>query len=132
MKLEFLDDIGDRGRYPQVISERVLRLSHFDTREAAEFKRLIQEMISQEIKEINLKSLEFVTPVNCNLILRISEMDEGLATMDNSNFTCNLTRTSYENMVALIVPFCNNTSGHQWLYNLDCPIDFLFSPGGTW
>jgi hypothetical protein len=77
MKLEFLDDIGDGGRYPRVISERVLRLYDFDTREAAEFKRLIQEMISQEIKEINLKSLEFITPVNCNLILRFPKSMKG-------------------------------------------------------
>jgi hypothetical protein len=132
MQLEFLDDISDDGRYAQVVSERLLRLYDFDTKEANEFKQVIQAMISGEKKEVDLASLAFINPVNCNLVLRISEMNEGIITTDNINFTCNLTPSSYENMLMLITPFCNGASGHQWLYNADGPIDFLFSPGGTW
>jgi len=132
MQLEFLDDISDGGRYTQVVSQRLLRLYAFDTKEAFEFKQAIQEMIAGQRKEIDLASLSFINRVNCNLLLQISEINEGITTKDRTNFTCNLTTASYENMLMLIAPFCGNASGHQWLYNLDAPFDFLFSPSGTW
>jgi len=36
-------------------------------------------------------------------------------------------------MILLMKGFCERESnGYQWLYGLDCEIDLLFSPGGTW
>lgn len=73
MQWEFLDDISDGGSYAQVVSERLLRLYDFDTEEAIAFKQVIQAMISGQKKEVNLTSLAFINPVNCNLVLWISK-----------------------------------------------------------
>jgi hypothetical protein len=51
----------------------------------------------------------------------------------NGDFECSLTDAAYKEMVYLMEPFCvKEATGYQWLYEIDCPIDFLFSPGGTW
>jgi hypothetical protein len=58
---------------------------------------------------------------------------EGLKTRGNVNFECALTVPLYQEMILLMKGFCERESnGYQWLYGLDCEIDLLFSPGGTW
>jgi hypothetical protein len=34
-------------------------------------------------------------------------------------------------MLELIEPFTKHAQGYQWLYDLDTPVEFLFSPNGT-
>jgi len=132
MKLEFLDDISDGGRFSHVVSERLIRIYDFDPSEARDLKGAIENSLLKAKGELNFASLDFIEPVNCNVILRLSDRDEGLRTADNSRFDCNLTVEAYGDMIALIEPFCNGAEGYQWLYEVDCPIDFLLSPGGTW
>jgi hypothetical protein len=133
MKLEFLDDISEGGKYPQVISNQLLRLFDFDPSKARMFKDAIQTKIIEGKGELELLSLKFIESTNCLMTLRISNDDEGITTEDKVNFFCNLSIEGYKKMVYLIEPFCNwDKNGYQWLYDLDCPIDFLFSPGGTW
>jgi hypothetical protein len=59
-------------------------------------------------------------------------VDKGITTSDDKNFVCDLTIKKYKEVVFLMEPFDKETDGYQWLYDLDTPIDFLFSPGGTW
>lgn len=133
MKLEFLYDISEGGKYPQVISNQLLRLLDFDPSQARMFKDAIQTKIIEGKGELELSSLKFIESINCLMTLRISNDDEGITTEDKVNFFCNLSIEGYKKMVYLIEPFCNSDkNGYQWLYDLDCPIDFLFSPGGTW
>jgi hypothetical protein len=133
MKLEFLDDISDEGRFPKVVSSQLLRLYDFTTIQAESLREVIAKDIVKANKSVNLSSLDFIEPVNCNLIFHISEEDEGLITHDNKNFICAVTIPVYVKMVRLIEPFCNeNVSGYQWLYDLNGSIDLLFSSGGTW
>jgi hypothetical protein len=36
-------------------------------------------------------------------------------------------------MISLLDPFCiKDRKGYQYLYDIDNPIDFLFSPAGSW
>ena len=133
MKIEFLDDISKGGKCPQVVSNQLVRLYDFDTSQAAMLKEAIQKTEIEGKGEINLSSLEFIDPVNCNLNLRISKEDIGIMTQDKINFVCCLTIAGFKEMIYFLVPFCvGDADGYQWLYDLDCPIDFLFSPGGTW
>jgi hypothetical protein len=133
MKLEFLDDIGRGGKFPQVVSDQLLRLFDFGAGEARMFKDAIQATIIDEQIELELSVLKFVDPINCYLTLQISDVDKGITTQDKINFVCSLTIQGYEAMIYLIEPFYERgAKGHQWLYELDCPIDFLFSSGGTW
>lgn len=133
MKLEFLDNISDNGKFPNVESDQLVRLYDFDATQAGELKKEIQEVILAERSDLDITSLQFIKSVNCNLILRVSKEDRGLMTFDKRNFICAMTIPSYEKMALMIAEFSKKeTSGYQWLYDLDCPIDFLFSPGGTW
>jgi hypothetical protein len=133
MNLEFLNDISDCGKYPQVVSEQFVRLYDFGPDEALLFKEAIQENIIDGKKEMDLSSLGFIDEINCKLTFQITNEDDGITTKDKCNFVCALTIEGYERMVNLIEPFCHRDSGgYQWLYDLDCATDFLFSPGGTW
>lgn len=133
MKLEFLDDINNGGQFKGVVTDQLVRLYDFDQIQADNFKQTIQQTLIEHGRQLNLYEIDFIEAVNCNLTLRISEKDLGIKSNDNSTYFCDLTRNSYENMINLIEPFCKkDSSGYQWLYDIDTPIDFLFSPDGQW
>jgi hypothetical protein len=133
MKLEFLEDISDGDKFPQVVSNQLVRLFDFDPIQSASLRDKIAEEILNGNRALNLSSLDFIEPINCNLTLIISKKDEGLKTQDKINFECALTIPLYQQMIQLIGSFCDcDSNGYQWLYDLDCEIDLLFSPGGTW
>jgi len=133
MKVEFLDDISDSGKYPQVVSNQLIRLYDFDTAEASKLRQAIEKVVIQEQQELSLNSLNFIVTINCTLTLCLCDEDIGLHTSDKTHFNCYLTEAGYENIINFMEPFCySGQGGHQWLYELDNPIDFLFSPGGTW
>lgn len=132
MKLEFLDDISDHGKFVNVVSERLIRLYDFDMHEALKLKEIIEEELLGNHREIRFSSLDFVEPLNCDLVLKMFNIDKGIALADSGNFECYLTNAAYKEMMYLMEPFCEGATGYQWLYDLDCPIDLLFSPGGTW
>jgi len=133
MKLEFLDDISDGGRFQDIVSDRLVRLYDFDAIQATKLKDNIIEHILKANKALDLSSLDFIEPINCSLTFIISDKDEGLKSHEKNNFVCALTPSSYQEMTLLIEPFCEREiDGYQWLYDIDSPIDLLFSPGGTW
>ena len=133
MKLEFLKDTSQDGHYSDEVNEQLIRLYDFDSVEAKQFCLSIQDNLINKKQSLDFSSLDFIEPVNCNLILQLSETNEGINTIDNKNFICNLTIENYQEIIKLCEPFCQNKSrGFRWLYELDAPIDFLFSPRGTW
>jgi hypothetical protein len=133
MKIEFLDDISEGGRFPHADPNQLVRLYNFDNVQAQLLRQTIQTEIIENKKRVDLATLHFTQAINCNLVLQISDTDKGITTIDNNNFVCNLTIEKYKEIVFLIEPFCDKeTDGYQWLYDLDTPIDFLFSPGGSW
>ncbi len=124
MKLEFVDTINEYG-------DHIVKLFDFDKTEAGKFRQAIQETIIEDGKPLDLNSLDFILPVNCKLILHISDTDEGIFSMDKETFFCDLTIEGYKEMLRLIKPFCDkDTRSFQMLYDLDTEIDFLFSPYG--
>jgi hypothetical protein len=123
MKLKFLENINAYG-------EHAIRLNDFNKAEASKFLAIIKDLVSGPKQIIYLSSYEFIIPVNCTLTLRIAETDEGIITEDNKEFFCDLTPDAYEEMILLIEPFClKETDAYRFLYELDNPIDFLFSAG---
>lgn len=122
MKLEFLDTINEYG-------DHIVKLYDFDKEEAAKFRQAILETVINANKPLDLNSLDFIQPVNCKLIFHISDTDEGVFSIDNQTFFCDLTIEGYTEMLRLIEPYCNkNTRSFQMLYDLDTEIDLLFSP----
>ena len=126
MRLEFLQNINE-------FEEHAVRLSDFDSAQAEKFRQIINNLIMDHKIPVDLTTFDFIEPVRCRLVLRVSEEDIGIETTDKRDFFCDLTLESYKNMSKLLEPFCNRESkGYQWLYDVDTPIDFLFSSGGKW
>ena len=126
MNLDYLHEINEYG-------DNIVRLYDFDKSLAIKFREAIIETILNQGIALDLSTLAFIESRNCTLILAIADEDEGIVSENNKQFTCNLTTEGYENMIRLLEPFCNKESiGYQYLYDIDNPTDFLFSPGGTW
>lgn len=126
MTLDYIQDINEFG-------DDLVRLFDFDKSEAILFRDAIHDSIILKNEELDISTLEFIKARNCNLIFVIGEEDEGIFSNRDLNFICCLTLESYQKMISLLEPFCNKeTKGYQYLYDLDSPTDFLFSPAGTW
>ncbi len=126
MELDYIENINAYG-------ENVVRLYNFDKSESIKFRDLIKEAIIDKQQKLDLSQVDFIKPRNCNLILGLFKTDEGILRADENIFYCALTLEGFENMLKLLEPFCKKeTKGHQYLYEIDNPTDFLFSPAGTW
>jgi hypothetical protein len=125
MKLSFLKNIT-------VHNEHAVRLSDFNSLQANLFRETINRLITAKENPIDLTTQDFIQSYNCRLTLRVGEEDLGITTEDYKNFFCDLTIGNYKNMMHLLGPFCiKESKGYEWLYDIDNPIDFLFSSGGT-
>lgn len=133
MKLEFLHDISDGGRFREIETDELIRLFDFGKVEAEQLRIQIQQVIIEKGEPLKFSELPFIDAINCNLTMRIAEEIIGIITEDYVNFYCDLPKVEYQKMLALIQPFTEkNSRGYQWLYDIDNPIDFLFAPGGSW
>jgi hypothetical protein len=66
MKIEFLDDISDGGRFPDADPNQLVRLYDFDNLQANMLRQTIQKVILENNKEVDLTTLDFIQAVNCN------------------------------------------------------------------
>lgn len=137
MKLEYLDDISDNGKYPWADPDKLIRLYDFTPTEVDQLMRAIQERIISGKGALDLPSLPYVQPINCSLRLVIAEADYGVdISQDGYDFVCRLTMQTYENMLGYMAPFAdseNRSGGYNWLYDPGPgKIDLLFSSDGTW
>ena len=64
MKLEFLVDISNRGKFSQAVSERLIRLYDFDSLQALRLKNAIETDLVKKGNAVDLASLDFVEPLN--------------------------------------------------------------------
>ena len=126
MELDFINNVNE-------FDESVVRLYNFNREEAILFRDLIQIVIIENTTRLDLSSIPFIENRNCNLILGLFKTDEGILSSDHKTFYCALTKEAYITMIGLLEPFCTKeTKGYQYLYDIDNPIDFLFSPAGSW
>jgi len=126
MELDYIDHINAYG-------DNIVRLYNFDKSQAVQFCKILHQTLLIDQKELHLHTLDFVQARNCSLVLRLSETDEGITSSNSKSFFCDLTVRSYENMLALLEPFCKKeTKAYQFLYDVDSLTDFLFTPNGSW
>jgi len=126
MELDYIPKINEFG-------ESILRLYNFDKAEAIKFRNLIQNIIVDRNQRLDLSQVDFIERRNCNLILGIFKSDEGILSKDMETFYCMLTLDGFVAMLKILEPFCEKeTKGYQYLYDIDNPTEFLFSPAGTW
>lgn len=125
MTLDFIPDMNEYG-------DNIVRLFNFGREEAILFRDAIHQVVVIDKEELDLSTLNFIQLNDCNLTLVLGDEDEGIFSNRENNFICRLTPDSYQQMLKLIQPFCERDSkGFQYLYDLDSPTDFLFSPAGT-
>jgi hypothetical protein len=125
MTLDYIHDINEYG-------DSIVRLFNFGRQEAILFRDAIHQIVIIDKEELDLSTLNFIQLNDCNLTLVIGNEDEGIFSNRKNNFICSLTLEAYKQMLNLIEPFCNKElNGFQYLYDIDTPIDFLFSPSGT-
>ena len=125
MEIDYIENINEFG-------ENVLRLYNFDKSQAIKFRDLIKNVILDEKQKLDLSKADFIAEGNYNLIMGLFKTDEGILSNDNKTFYCALTLEGFNTMLKLIEPFCiKELISHQYLYEIDNPIDFLFSPAGT-
>lgn len=126
MRLDFIPNVNEHG-------ESVVRLFQFKKEDCIKLCEVIKEKLIEDGKSIDVDTLDFVEPRNCGLTLRLSFDDEGITQEDKVTFYCDLTEETYEKILQKLAPFClKNLRTHEYLYDLDTPIDFLVSPAGTW
>lgn len=125
MNIDFKKNINDFG-------ESFFRLVNFNKAESILFRDLLKKHIIDEKDKLDLATVEFVDTEKINLVFLISEEDDGIITIDQKLFFCALTIDSYHEMLRLIQPFCEKeTKAFATLYDVDTPIDLLFSPSAT-
>jgi hypothetical protein len=126
MQLDYIENINEYG-------DNIVRLYDFNSAEASKFRQSVIQTLLKDKESLDFATIDFIESRNCTLILRISEEDTGITTIDKKHFFCDMTLAGYENMVVLLDQFCSKeTKGYQFLYDVDSQIDFLFSPAGTW
>ncbi|KAB1160317.1 hypothetical protein F7018_00120 [Tenacibaculum aiptasiae] len=126
MELDYLENVNG-------LNENVVRLYNFNKEEAQKLSELIEDVIINKKQRLDLSTVDFIKPRNCNLILGLFKSDEGILTEDYKTFYCVLTLRSFIKMLNLMEPFCKKeTRSYQYLYDVDNPTDFLFSPTASW
>ncbi|RYZ19956.1 MAG: hypothetical protein EOO16_18385 [Chitinophagaceae bacterium] len=137
MKLEFVSDVTDGGKYPLADPDKLLRLYDFSTEEALQLYRKLEEDLIAKDRALAVHELPFVSSINCALTLHPASGNAGIdEARDGKSFHCFLTRESYETMASLIGHFAtldHALSGYHWLYDPgDQNVPLLFSDDGSW
>jgi hypothetical protein len=136
MKLDFLDDLTDNGKYPDADPGKLLRLYDFNRHEASRIKNLIGTEIILNQTDLDLSTLDFVESLNCTLRFKLSFQNIGISLpSDGKSFVCELSLEAYQTMEDIIRYFTdeNYANGYNWLYHPKADkIDLLFSPKGSW
>ena len=126
MRLDFIDNINEFG-------ESIVRLYDTNMAESQQLSTILKAWIKQPNTVLDLSMLPFIESRNCNVILVVGDEDEGLLTDNYETFYCKLTTEGFEGIIEALEPFCNKeTLGYKWLYDIDNPIDLLYSPAGTY
>ncbi len=126
MTLDYIANINEFG-------ENIVRLYDFDMIQSEKFRQIVKLTIITNKRNLDLSTVDFIESRNCKMVMRIADQDYGIRSNDNKKFFCDVTMETYIDMITILEPFCKKeTKGHQFLYDIDTPTDFLFSPGGTW
>ncbi len=129
MRLEHVADADVYGS-----GHDLIRLFDFTPNEVVALIQKIQSTVLNGQGSLELHALEFITPVNCELIFQLSNGDHGLRLNSTGSYICELTVEGYIEMIALMSPFSRRLgSSHQWLYDLKVGgTELLISYTGRW
>lgn len=131
MRLEYLDDISDGGKYKDVLSENLVKLYDFEHTETIQLTELLYQQLIIARQSLKLATVNFIQSINCKLTLELSSEDKGILRTQNANeFVCKLTEPTWTKAIEYMKAVGN---GYNWLCDTSKDdIDFLYSSGGTW
>jgi hypothetical protein len=132
MKLEYLDDISEGGKYKDGVSENLIRLYDFGQKETTQLVNLIYQRLIVDKQSLDLTTIDFIEPINCHVTLQLSSSDEGVIKTDKADiFIVKLMEQTYITATEYMNAAADN--GYNWLCDTSTDdIDFLYSTGGTW
>jgi hypothetical protein len=126
VKLEHLPSVPDSH-------DELIRLFSFDAEEAAALMTVVSDWLRDPSAPLQVDTLPFVTRVNCAVRFELAPKDDGIQELSPYTYVCRMTVDSFKAMLELMSPFAKGGSvGHQWLHDMDTPIDLLFSRNGSW
>jgi hypothetical protein len=135
MKLDFLDDLTDGGKYPDADPAELVRIYEFEAEEVGLLIKSIQSVVIDKQEPLEVSALPFIHLLNCSLVFKISAADTGINPSPENKFVCLLSIETYRMMVNYMQPFRDNgeSQRYNWLYNPGKnQIDLLFSADGSW
>jgi hypothetical protein len=125
MKLDFLAD-----RSPEC---PLLRLYDFTPTEARYLLAALAAVAKEVTDRVEVHMLPFVEPVGgCRLSFVRGTTDRGVTQIASLDFVCEYTVGTWDNVVGLIRPFEDSSSGFQWLAGLPGEASLLLSASGQW
>lgn len=127
MKLEYLDQISKL--HPE---DRILRIYDFDETELSSLVERIDQILLDG-GPISFETFECISLLNCGLTMKLGQRDRGVFG-EAINLVCEMSAPGYREMRERIQSYAQNISAgtHQWLYDLNCAVDFLLSQSGEW
>jgi hypothetical protein len=128
MKIEYCD-LEDTN-HPD---DAIIRIFSFNSTEVSKLIDELSKFIDSK-KILDFSKLEFIERINCNLIFEIGNEDIGIISKDKWNYICKLKKDTFVEMIEKISPFIDKCKDgtFQFLYDLNNPIELVFSPNGTW
>ena len=122
MKLDYLKDGSDD--YPLV------RLYEFRSAEIQRLRQLFESLVNGAAEHIALDEVESVD--GTRLTFTRAARDRGVVQSGPQSFDVVLTPEGWQRCIGLLEPFCEPSSGYQWLCDDVGGIRLLLSHAGDW
>lgn len=135
MKLEYLENISNDGKFKDVTSNNLVRLFDFSLTDLKKFRDLIGALCSSQKEVVDLHHEDFIIPLNCSLKLKVDLSNTGITRIGKDPFECRMNHSTYVHMQAQLENMiATEYEGFIWLDDLveEGNIDFLLSHGGGW
>ena len=121
MKIEYLNDGADACP--------LIRLYEFQTTEVERLCRLFDDLAHGTMTSAFLEDVESID--GTQLTFALGKYDQGIVARSTQSFELVLSADSWLLLSGRLEPFCQGSSGYQWLWDVG-PIQLLLSQTGTW
>jgi hypothetical protein len=110
----------------------LIRLYDFGQSEAKRLRELVKSLATGDRENVALHNEAWVESVGgCSLDLRRENRNQGIRQSQTLRFECVLNSDGWSNVEGLLEPFCENTTGFQWLTD-GGRVALLISRNGQW
>lgn len=118
MKLDYLNDVTDDGKYPSAEPAKLLRLCDFEISELLKLRQEIKRnFVEENSNELTISNLDFIKAINCALTLHLANCDLGikLSSKHNHEFVGSFSKETYVNMIKKKIILVMGITGYMSL-----------------